>query len=91
MEDVPLKQCTETNFEILTNFTGQEHVEILHSLHDCPRYMNNNGIGHLATPTVLVTLLVSVTRYPAKSNVSVYSGSQLGAEGYKSVMARKAG
>lgn len=69
MEGDPLKQCTETNFEILTKFIGQEHVEILHGLHDCSRYTGNKGIGHLATPTVLVTLLVSVTRYPAKSNV----------------------
>lgn len=69
MEGYPLKQCTETNFEILPKVIGQEHVELLHGLHECSRYTDNNDVGHFAIPTVLVTFLVSVTRYPSKSNL----------------------
>lgn len=65
MEGDPLKQCTE----ILPKVIVQEHVELLHGLHECSRYTDNSDVGHLAIPTVLVPFLVSVTRYPAKSNL----------------------
>lgn len=64
MEGDPLKQCTETNFEILPKVIGQER-----GLPEYSRSTDNSDVGHLAIPTVLVTSLVSVTRYPAKSNL----------------------